>query len=102
MKELKPKTIDTCDIDRYVMVLPTDIDMTFFEEGNFGIYDIIEKRIRETLYSDWNSFDICSTSLSKLSNGNMVFTYKAVPATARTMNSYSHKHILVLMPDRVI
>ena len=100
MKTLE-KNLDIQEISQHVIVLP-DTSQALFEEGSYGIYTVIEAKLRETLYADWSSFDICSTSLHTLDNGNMIFSYKAVPATASTMSSYSHRHLLVILPKNLI
>lgn len=101
MKTLE-KEFDILEISQYVMVLPSNTDQALFEEGSYGIYSVIEAKLRETLFADWSSFDICSTSLQKLDNGNMIFSYKAVPATALTMKTYPFRHLLVVLPKHVI
>jgi len=101
MNNVEPNTVDVMDINSHVMVLPSNTDQALFEEGSHGLHSIICNQLMKNLYSDVN-VDICSSSLRKLSNGNMIFTYKAVPATASTMSSYSHKCILVVSSERRI
>ena len=102
MKELK-ETMDVQAIGKFVMILPCDLDTSVFDEAvPLSLLTIIEDRLKETIFSDWSAFDICSTSLQKLENGNMIFSYKAVPATASTMSAYKHRHLLVVMSNNTL
>ena len=90
------------DIEDHVMVLPSEVNQALLEEGTYGLYRVIEDRLKETLFADWAPFDICNTSIRELNNGNMIFSYKAVPATALTMKTYPRRHLLVVLPKHVI
>ena len=102
MKNLK-ETMDIQAISKFVMILPCALDPSVFDEAvPLSLLTIIEDRLKETIYSNYAPFDICSTSLQKLENGNMIFSYKAVPATAATMSTYEHSHLLVVRSDNTL
>lgn len=85
----------------YCIVAPVDIFNV--EKGTdewYNLYSIFSKMIKEQLYQG-RSLDICSTNLS-WENGNLVFAYKAVPASARTMSTYPHYHALIIHENKLI
>ena len=96
------KELDILEIEDHVMVLPSNVDLALYEEGSYGLYRVIKDRLRETLFADWVPFDICSETIRTLDNGNMIFSYKAVPATALTMKTYPFRHLLVVLPKHMI
>jgi len=85
----------------YCIVVPRD--MFDVEKGTdkwYNLYDVFSKMIKEQLYQG-RALDICSTSLS-WEDGNLVFAYKAVPASASTMSSYPHYHALIIHDGNLI
>lgn len=80
------------------------------EEKN--LISLLAKIIKEKLYPNKDeddryytpelNIDICSTSLFKDDNDNLIFQYKAVPAYASTMSSYPYCHTLVIQLDKVV
>lgn len=58
--------------------------------------EIVEKKYAE---KDGIERDICSANFFEDEDGNWIFKYKAVPATASTSASYSFKYALILSPS---
>ena len=81
----------------YCIVLPENVNIHAEErtEKWYELYDIISKLLKDTVYNDGVPRDICSTDLYWEDN-NLIFQYKAVPATAPTMSSYSYCHALII------
>lgn len=76
-----------------------------YETERFNYTSQLKEIIAKKYESDNNSTierDICSCSFFKDDEGNYVFKYKAVPATAATSASYSFIHALVLYPMNVL
>jgi hypothetical protein len=89
------KKIDYCIV--------VSIDMFDVERGTdkwYNLYDILSKMVKEQLYKG-KALDICSMDLC-WENGNLVFAYKAVPASAPTMSSYPHYHALIIHDGNLI
>ena len=87
----------------YCIVVPDDVtlDVDVRSDEWYELYPLISNLIKDKLYPGRN-LDICSTSLDKDEFGNIVFKYKAVPATAATMSSFPHYHVLVLKEHNIV
>ena len=85
----------------YCIVVPVDIfNVEKDTDEWYNLYTIISKLIKEQLYQG-RSLDICSTDLS-WKDGNLIYAYKVVPATASTMSSYPHYHALIIHENELI
>jgi len=87
----------------YCIVLPTTANI-YAEKGTekwYDLYSIISKLLKDTVYNDGVPRDICSTDLYWEDN-NLIFQYKAVPATAATISSYSYYYALVISERQLV
>lgn len=85
----------------YCIVVPVDtFDVVRGTEEWYNLYTIFSKMIKEQLYQSKN-LDICSMDLY-WEDGNLVFTYKAVPALAPTMSAYPRYHALIIHDSKLI
>ena len=62
---------------------------------------IISDTLKDKVYNKDCPIDICSTELYR-EGENLIFCYKAVPATAATMSSYPYLHALILNKEQVL
>ena len=90
----------------YCIVLPEDVN-TYAEEGTdrwYDLYTIISTILLNKVYNkEYSSvpIDICSTELYR-DGSNLIFRYKAVPATAPTMSTFRHRHALIMDKGQMI
>jgi hypothetical protein len=83
----------------YCLVVPS----VNVEEGTTVWYDLmgyIRDLLKEKLYKGV-SLDICSTDMY-WKDSNLIYEYKAVPASARTMASYPHYHALIISANSLV
>ena len=83
----------------YCLVVPS----VNVEEGTSEWYDLmgyIRDLLKDKLYKGM-SYDICSTDLY-WKDSNLIYEYKAVPASARTMASYPHYHALIISANSLV
>ena len=83
----------------YCLVVPS----VNAEEGTSQWYDLmgyIRDLLKDKLYKG-RSYDICSTDLY-WKDSNLIYEYKAVPASARTMASYPHYHALIISANSLV
>jgi len=87
----------------YCIVVADDVNLNVEVRSDdwYKLYPLLSNLIKDTLYPG-RTLDICSTELTKDEFGNIVFKYKAVPATASTMSSFPHYYALVIKEDNVI
>lgn len=87
----------------YCITLPQGVNI-HAEEGTadwYKLYDIISDILQDKVYNDGVSRDICSRDLS-WEGENLIFSYKAVPATAASMSSYPHYHALIICEEQLV
>jgi hypothetical protein len=87
----------------YCIVVPENVNI-HAERGTekwYELYDIISKLLKDTVYNDGVPRDICGRDLCWEDN-NLIFQYKAVPATAPTMSSYPYYHALIIKENSLV
>lgn len=83
----------------YCIAVPADVNLSLEESYN-ELYDLLIKTIKKELYSHRQD-DICSVQLYE-EGGNIIFAYKVVPPTARSMSAYSHYYALVVKKTQIV
>lgn len=87
----------------YCIELPEGINTDAEERTDswYKLYDIISDTLKDKVYNKDYPIDICSKELYR-EGENLIFCYKAVPATAATMSSYPYLHALILNKEQVL
>ena len=86
----------------YCIVLPEDVNI-YPKEGTdkwYELYEIISKLLKDKVYTG-RVLDICSRDLYR-EGSNLIFRYKAVPATAPTMSTFPYYHALIMNKGQMI
>lgn len=87
----------------YCVVLPENVNK-YAEEGSnefYELYSVITKLLMATVYNDGVLRDICSKDLY-WEGKNLIFSYKAVPASASTMSAYPYYHALIITNNSLV
>ena len=87
----------------YCITLPQGVNINAEERTAdwYKLYDIISDIIQDKVYNDGVVRDICSRDLS-WEGENLIFSYKAVPATAASMSSYPYYHALIITEGQLV
>lgn len=96
------KNIDMKSID-YCIIVPKEMSLYVIEgETQYKeLYNFIIHTLKLKVYNTGVPRDICCADLYR-EDGNLIFKFKAVPATAPTMSSYHYTYALILKENNIV
>jgi hypothetical protein len=86
----------------YCVVVPEGCNL-WVDKGSdewYELSDFLRNTIKEKESGD-REVDICSTELYR-EGSNLIFAFKAVPATAPTMSTFPHYHALIVQEYQIV